>query len=44
LDNLYKNYLYPKNYHMNSKISLDSDSIPDILDTAAEVVASLTTG
>ena len=42
LNNLYKGYLYPKNYHTTSQNMLDSDALPDILDTAAEVVASLT--
>ena len=43
LNNLYKDYLYPNNYR-NAILTLDNGGVPDILDTAAEIVASLTTG
>ena len=44
LDNLYKDYLYPRNYSGNLQKRLDNDTVDDILDTAAEVMAALTTG
>jgi hypothetical protein len=44
LNNLYKDYLYPRNYSGNIEETLDIEGIPDILDTAAEVMAALTIG